>query len=264
MTEVRHFAASIKDIYTLLAEAGNAIMDIYTAPERHIQIKSDDSPVTSADIVSNVIITKGIQNLFSGIPVLSEEDYIPPYEERKGWKYVWILDPLDGTKGFIHKSGEFTINLGLSLEGTVVAGCIYEPVTQQMYFASKGNGAFHYQDDGDHKRLIVNEINRNTKGLKILSSKFHKDVRTQTFIESFDEPVIIEKGAAMKFVSIARGEADYYPKMSSIMEWDTAPGQIIIEEAGGMLVDAVNSQPLKYNKPDLHNPHFIASGKWTD
>jgi 3'(2'), 5'-bisphosphate nucleotidase len=261
LRESQHFFGAAGDIFDLLHQAGKAIRNIYGSTDMQIYKKSDNSPVTEADILSNKIISSGLIAMFEELPILSEEADIPHYDIRKSWDYVWILDPLDGTKGFINKTDEFTINLGLALYGIVVAGCIYAPVSQQMYFASKGLGAYHYQKSGAHSKLTVNRFGINNPGLKVLASRHHRDARTQEHIDLLDTPVVIERGAALKFVSIAQGEADYYPKMSQIMEWDTAAGQILIEEAGGMMVQVKDGQPLKYNKPDLHSPHFIASGK---
>lgn len=249
------------DIFDLLDQAGEAIRNIYGSSDFKIDNKSDKSPVTEADILSNNIISGGLKALFEEIPILSEEGEIPHYDIRKTWDFVWILDPLDGTKGFINKTNEFTINLGLAFNETLVAGFIYLPVNRQMFFASKGMGAFHYQTSGKHLKLTVNRINLKNPGLKVLASRHHRDARTQKHIDQLDNPIIFERGAALKFVSIANGEADYYPKMARIMEWDTAAGQILVEEAGGLVVQAENGQPLTYNKPDLHSPHFIASGK---
>ena len=249
------------DIFSLVEQAGQAIRDIYNSDDISIEVKSDNSPVTTADYRSNRIITDGLQTLFRDIPIISEESEIPDYDERKSWDYVWILDPLDGTKGFINRTGEFTINLGMVQKDTVTGGFIYAPISRQMYFAAKGLGAFQYHENKQHRRLSARAYDNRQQGIKVLASRHHNDALTQAHINTLHHPVVMERGAALKFVSIADGLADYYPKMAHIMEWDTAPGQILIEEAGGSVVQAENGLPLKYNKPDLHNPHFIASGK---
>lgn len=255
------FFDSVEEIYDLLDQAGQAIRDIYNHSELSVEFKSDNSPVTAADIRSNLIITEGLNAMYNGIPILSEEEAIPDYSERKKWDYLWVLDPLDGTKGFINKNGEFTINLGLVLRDTVVAGFIYVPIDHRMYFAFKGMGAYHYQQNERHIRLHANNVNKQAKGIKVLVSRHHKDALTQSHIDTLNTPITLERGAALKFVSIASGEADYYPKMASIMEWDTAPGQILIEEAGGSVLDVDMGLPLRYNKPEMNNPFFIAFGK---
>ncbi len=255
------FFDTADDIYSLLHQAGEAIRDIYQSEDIGLEIKSDNSPVTAADYRSNRIITDGLNSIFHDIPIISEEAKVLNYDERKTWDYVWILDPLDGTKGFIHKSGEFTINLGLVQKDTVVAGFIFAPVHGEMYFAAKRLGAFQYYENKSHRRLTACSYNINQQGLKVLASRHHNNALTQEHINSLNRPKVIERGAALKFVAIADGIADYYPKMAHIMEWDTAPGQIIIEEAGGSVVQVDTGLPLKYNKPDLYNPHFVASGK---
>lgn len=260
-SNTHRFFDSVEEIYDLLDKAGQVIRDIYSQSEVNVEFKSDNSPVTLADIRSNIIITEGLNALYNSIPILSEEGIIPDYSERKNWDYLWVLDPLDGTKGFINKTGEFTINLGLVLRDTVVAGFIYVPISQKMYFAFKGKGAYHYQHDKRHIRLYANDVNLRAKGIKVLVSRHHKDTVTQSHINTLNDPITLERGAALKFVSIASGEADYYPKMGSIMEWDTAPGQILIEEAGGSVLDVDMGLPLRYNKPEMNNDFFIASGK---
>lgn len=252
---------TVEEIYSLLDRAGQAIRDLYHQTSIDTMIKSDKSPVTAADLLSNKIIIHGLNTSFPDIPIISEEIETPAYEQRKTWEYVWILDPLDGTKGFINKTGEFTINLALIQAGKLLAGFIYVPVQQQMYFAVRGFGAYEYQPEKEHRRLQARSFNKNDDGIRVLASRHHNNALTQAHINTLNHPEVMERGAALKFVSIADGQADYYPKMAHIMEWDTAPGQIILEEAGGSVVQVDNGQPLMYNKHDLYNPYFIASGK---
>ncbi len=252
---------SVDQIYSLLAEASQAILDIYQYGHFNIERKHDNSPVTEADLQSNVIITEGLKKLFSHIPIISEEATIQDYKERINWEWLWLLDPLDGTKEFVKHTDEFTINLALIHDHKVVAGFLYIPIQNEMYFAIQGKGAFQYKADGHHLRLSVSNFTLDQKNIRVVISKNHKDQATQSYIDVLNEPILIEKGSAIKFVSIAKGETDYYPRMIHIMEWDTAAGQILIEEAGGQLVEATSGKSLRYNKPTMVNPYFIASGK---
>lgn len=250
------------EIFRLLRLAGEAILDIYHDESTVLTtIKSDNSPVTAADIASDRIITEGLLTLWSEIPVISEESGDLSYAVRRNLDYCWILDPLDGTKEFIQKTDEFTINLGLIHQNKVVAGFIYLPVLGEMYYAIYGKGAFQVLADGRELRINVSQFSLASTGIRVLASRSHIDPGTKSIIDYLDRPEIIEKGSAIKFISIAKGEADYYPRLIHIMEWDTAAGQIIIEEAGGSLVDATTGAALMYNKSEFVNPHFIASGK---
>lgn len=248
-------------IVSILTEASDIIKKIYWSQDFNTELKSDQSPVTTADIKSHEYIMHELALLYPEIPIVSEESELPPYDVRKKWEYFWLLDPLDGTKEFLKRTGEFTINLAL-IQGTKsIAGFINIPLQEKTYFAIKDLGAFCYQSDGDHTPLQVNTFDLNKKGIQVVASRNHKDKKTQVYIDALNEPEIIEKGSALKFISIASGEADYYPRMINIMEWDTAAGQIIIEEAGGSFVNAETGMPLSYNKAEMYNPYFIAAGK---
>lgn len=223
--------------------------------------KEDKSPVTSADLASDEIITKGLAALTPSWKVISEEKALPEQNEQKQTDYFWILDPLDGTKEFLHRTDEFSINLALIHGKEVVAGYIYLPVFRELYYAVKGYGSFQYHENSKEKRLQVNSFSLKDENLKVVTSRNHIDYGTRVYLEKLNNPNLISMGSALKFINIANGKADYYPRMIQIMEWDTAAGQIIIEEAGGSLVNANTGEPLTYNKPGMINPYFIASGK---
>mgnify|MGYP001218856015 CR=1 FL=1 len=253
---------NIQYISSLLTEAGTAVMKIYEAVDLRYNTayKEDNSPVTDADLMSNKIISAGLLDIFPDIPIISEESNIDSYHQRKKWKYVWLLDPLDGTKEFINRSDEFSINLALIKNGAPVAGFIYLPVFKTLYYAIQGSGAFEVFENQTNN-ISVNSFSLDQQGLRIVASRSEMDSSTKSYIDILDSPEIISLGSALKFISIAKGDADYYPRMIHIMEWDTAAGQIIIEEAGGALVEADSGLPLTYNKPTMINPYFIASGK---
>jgi 3'(2'), 5'-bisphosphate nucleotidase len=247
------------EILALLQEAAGSIMQFYHRGQTGMTLKADRSPVTEADLASHEVITRGLASLHPEIPVLSEESSHEDYAIRSKHLYMWLLDPLDGTKEFLKRTDEFSINLALISEGQVVAGYIHLPVWDKVYFAQKGQGAFELSDGKLHK-LAAAHFSLQDSGLRVVASRSHLDDLTKTYIDQLVEPTLLPLGSALKFISIATGEAHYYPRMVNIMEWDTAAGQILIEEAGGSMVDASTGRPLVYNKPDLYNPYFIASG----
>lgn len=248
------------EIFSLLREAGDAIMQHYhNISKEDINYKADNSPVTAADMDSNQIVTEGLLKMFPDIPVVSEEVDLPPYSIRKHYRYNWILDPLDGTKEFLNKTDEFCINLALIHNRKPVAGYIYLPAKKKLYYAYSGSGAFEWTQNGAI-RMNCNTFSLQDEFLKVVVSRSHMDPLTRLEIERLRKPQRIILGSALKFISIASGQADYYPRMIHIMEWDTAAGQILIEEAGGSLEDALTGKPLEYNKQSLVNPYFIASG----
>lgn len=254
----------VDEIRQLCFKAGDAILKVYEKfNSTQVSYKSDHSPLTDADLESNDIITSALKQMFPEIPVISEESLIPEYSVRKKYKSFWLLDPLDGTQGFIRKTGEFAINLALIQHNHVVAGCIYVPVQQKISYASRGNQAFSYQN-GTETLMQVSHFLKNQSKLRVLQSRHHKDPETAVWISNLQNPELMTTGGSLKFLKIASGEADYYPRLSNIMEWDTAAGHIIIEEAGGSFRNALDNSIITYNSPKLINPAFIASGKVID
>ena len=252
----------IEEILSMLRKAGEVILHYYKNDEKSLdtQLKTDNTPVTIADTASNDIIYNFLKTSYPDIPIISEETEIDSYEIRSQWDYVWLIDPLDGTKEFLDKTDEFAINLALVGHGKAILGFIYLPVFKEMYYAVKDQGAFEIKN-GIKSQISVSRFNLQQKGIKVVSSRSYMDINTSSYIDVLDAPEMIKLGSSLKFVSIAKGESDYYPRMIHIMEWDTAAGQIIIEEAGGSLVDSQTGLPLAYNKSTMVNPTFIASGK---
>lgn len=247
----------------IMAKAGKAIMGYYNNASIATAYKTDNSPVTIADITANEIISSFLKEKYPEIPIISEETSLVDYSIRKNWEYLWLIDPLDGTKEFLNKTDEFTINLALIKDGKPVAGFIYLPVFERFCYAIKGQGAFEITNNVK-THMHANSLSLKQSGLKVVSSRSYSDERTNVYIDALDHPEIVKLGSALKFIAIAKGEADYYPRMIHIMEWDTAAGQIIIEEAGGSLVEAASGSPLVYNKPSMVNPYFIATGNIID
>lgn len=243
----------LEDIVTIAQEAGNAIMQIYQK-DFIIKYKDDKSPLTNADTKSNEIICSALAKLYPKIPIVSEENKQISYKIRKDWQYYWCIDPIDGTKEFIKKNGEFTVNIALIYKNTPVLGVVYAPAIGEMYKAKKGEGAFK---NGIRLPLHVNE---NTKEkLFVVASKSHLSKETQEFINNLDAKEIeqVSKGSSLKLCMVASGEADVYPRLAPTMEWDTAAADAIVREAGKMTYQFGDKIPIAYNKKELLNPWFI-------
>lgn len=252
-------------ILQIMREASRAILEIYADEDRfQTEIKADDSPLTAADQASNTIICKALQDFFPGIPVISEETKQALYDERKAYHAYFLVDSLDGTKEFIKRNGEFTVNIAY-LEGEhPVGGFVYVPCTELGYVAVYGEGAFCIQSDGTARELHTKPFHLMDHGLSVVASRSHLDSRTERIIQSLNAPKLVSTGSSLKFLRIAEGHAHFYPRLAPTMEWDTAAAQCILEEAGGAIVQYESLLPLVYNKPDLMNPHFIAMGALLD
>ncbi|QOP41552.1 3'(2'),5'-bisphosphate nucleotidase CysQ [Sulfurimonas marina] len=243
----------IEAIKALALEAGEAIMKIYVQ-DFAIEYKEDNSPLTEADLKANEIICSTLEKLYPNIPIMSEETQDAPYSVRKNWDYYWCIDPIDGTKEFIKKNGEFTVNIALIHKDTPVLGVVYAPVKEELYWAVKDQGAFK---NGIKLPLKINH-NPEDK-LLVLTSRSHLTQETKDFIASFDTKKIEQKavGSSLKLCMIAAGEADIYPKLGPTSEWDTAAADAILREAGKMVYQFDLTKPLVYNKEELLNPWFI-------
>lgn len=249
----------IEALLDISYEAGRAILEVYNSDDLGVENKSDESPLTKADLASNKVICEGLKKMNPNIPIISEEDEASPYEERSKWEYCWIVDPLDGTKEFIKRNGEFTTNVALVKNGEVIAGVVYIPVSNEMYYAIKDQGAYQIIDNEQHK-LTVKPYKLTDKNLRVICSRSHLNEATQAFVDQLDAPVLISKGSSLKFLSIAKGEADIYPRLAPTMEWDTCAAQIILEEAGGKVLNGEAEGKVVYNKENLLNPFFLATG----
>ncbi len=229
------------------------ILKIYESGDFSIESKADNSPLTLADKAGHHAIVKELES--TAIPILSEEGKSIAYAERKEWEYFWMIDPLDGTKEFIKKNGEFTVNIALIHKGSVVLGVVYTPVLKALFHAIKGEGAFK-----NDQPIKVNRFGLKDKGLKIVASRSHLNDETQQFLDQFNEPDIVSKGSSLKLLMIAEGLADLYPRYAPTMEWDTAAAQIVVEEAGGKVLIKDSEDPVSYNKENLLNPYFLVMG----
>ena len=243
----------LEKIIEIAKDAGIVIMEIYQK-DFSIEYKDDNSPLTEADLKSNELICEALIRLYPNIPILSEENKMVSYEERKEWDYFWLIDPIDGTKEFIKKNGEFTVNIALIKEGIPVLGVVYAPVLDDMYSAKKGEGAFK---NGEKLPLFFNSSPK--EKLKVVASKSHLSNETQEFIDSLDTKTIeqVSKGSSLKLCMVAEGVADIYPRLAPTMEWDTGAAHAVVLEAGKMVSIFDNSQSLQYNKKNLLNPWFV-------
>ena len=257
-------------------DAGLAILETYNSGF-DVEYKADNSPLTTADRASNAIIMERLQTLWS-IPVLSEESRQVPYETRREWELFWLVDPLDGTKEFIKRNGEFTVNIALVFEGTPVFGVVYAPVLGSLYVGAVGQGArkaelgidFHDRDSlaellhhGGFAKLPSLPFNRPpSENLRVVASRSHLNEATEAFINDLAittaRPVErVPIGSSLKLCLVAEGAADVYPRMAPTMEWDIAAAQAVAEAAGCRVVDANTNASLQYNKQCLTNPFFI-------
>ena len=259
----------LEQIDRIGADACKVILEVYEAAEGiEIDRKADDSPLTEADRRANDCIVDGLIELFPEIPIVSEENKLLDYEERKRYEYHWLVDPLDGTKEFIRRNGEFTVNIALIHNGKSVAGFVWVPVTGQFYYAIEGSGSFR-KDADSIIQLQANTLTMDDTGLRVVASRSHLNEETQKLLDKLNEPEIVSTGSSLKFLKIAEGAADFYPRVAPTMEWDTGAAQIILEEAGGKVLRYEDGVPLRYGKENLLNPFFIAHGKadnlqWND
>ena len=246
---------NLKEIVGIAKEAGDAIMEIYEK-DFAIEYKDDKSPLTEADLKSNEIICNALTRLYPDIPILSEENKAAPYADRKDWDFFWLIDPIDGTKEFIKKNGEFTVNIALIYKNTPVMGVVYAPVLQDMYSAKKDEGAFKNEE-----RLPLMTNTEPEKHLNVVASKSHLSEETQEFIDRLALDTLkldlVSKGSSLKLCMVAEGSADIYPRLAPTMEWDTGAAHAVVLESGKQVVQFENSEPVVYNKEDLLNPWFI-------
>lgn len=234
--------------------ASKEILNIYHSGDFSIEAKADDSPLTLADKAAHNTIVSFLEK--TGIPILSEEGRDIPYEERSKWEYFWMVDPLDGTKEFIKKNGEFTVNIALIHKMEPVLGVVYPPVLEELYWGIKGEGAF-LEKEGSTTKLETSKKQLNESKLKIVASRSHMSPETEEYLSDLSEPQVVSKGSSLKFLLIASGQADVYPRFGPTMEWDTAAAHIIVNEAGGRVTLEDHKTPLFYNKENLLNPYFI-------
>ena len=251
---------------TAALEAGKAILEIYHSGEFDVEIKGDNSPLTRADTVSHNLIMSYLTK--TDIPVLSEEGRDISYQERKDWKQLWIVDPIDGTKEFIKRNGEFTVNIALIENQKTQIGVIFVPVTGELYFSTKEMGAFKinvdlnsYNIDTILEKSQKLPLQREDKTFTVVASRSHMSIETEDYVQQMrdihGEVNLISKGSSLKLCMVAEGTADCYPRFAPTMEWDTAAGQAICEHAGVEVIDWDTKKNMLYNREELLNNWFL-------
>ena len=246
----------IVQLVALARKAGAAIMEVYGV-DHPVTLKADESPLTLADRASHEIIAQGLHRLAADIPILSEEGQQAAYAERQAWERFWLVDPLDGTKEFIKRNGEFTVNIALIENGEPVVGVIYVPVQDKSYFAIRGQGAWLQVGSGPVESIRVRPVSDN-QGLTVVVSRSHPSLELEAYLAELKIAKTISVGSSLKLCAVAEGLADIYPRLGPTMEWDTAAGQAIVEAAGGV-VNTLAGKPLAYNKESLLNEYFVVS-----
>lgn len=245
----------LKELLSIAREAGAAILEIYNDPEKAnaVTYKSDHSPLTRADEAAHAVISSGLNRLTPAIPVLSEEGREIPFEERKHWEYFWCVDPLDGTKEFVKRNGEFTVNIALIHKQKPILGVIYVPVTGFMYYASSSDGAWKIDAQGIKIPLKVNNA---TPEWTSVGSRTHSAPEDADVLANYPVVKSISVGSSLKFCLLAEGLAQIYYRHGPTMEWDTAAGQAILTISGGT-VTTPTGEPFLYNKESLLNGSFL-------
>lgn len=248
----------LPEIINLAKIAGEKIIEIYQTSENcKVYTKSDETPLTEADLAANKIITEHLKILTPDLPILSEESNHIEFAERKSWHSYWLIDPLDGTKEFIERTGEFSINIALIKDHKPILGVVYAPMLSTCYFADE-QGAFKQVNNQAAKSIQTRAAH--TDQMIVIASRRHGLKQLQHFLDKLENYSIRNAGSALKLCLVAEGEADIYPRFGPTSEWDTAAGQCVLERAGGMLIDD-HGKPLCYNTKDsLINPTFFAVG----
>jgi len=253
-----------EEVTRLAHEAGHKILEVY-ATEFEVSAKADTSPVTEADLASQRHIVAGLQQLLPGVPVIAEEDAAPTAAEREGWQRYWLVDPLDGTKEFVKRNGEFSVNIALVEHGAPILGVVHAPVTGLTYLGSPRSrhaAAAAWRYDAEGGAHPIHSRAPDGTGVRVMVSRSHSNAPTRAFIESLGQrfgPVeTIPRGSAIKSCLVADGTAHYYPRLGPTMWWDTAAAQAILMAAGGDMLAIDGSGPLRYGGDSLGNPPFVA------
>jgi 3'(2'), 5'-bisphosphate nucleotidase len=260
--ELERLLAAVREV---AEQAGREIMAIFHDESRWaVQHKEDDSPLTAADLAANRVIVAALQRIAPEIPVISEECETLPAAERHRWARCWMVDPLDGTKEFIARSTEFTVNIALIENGEAVLGVVYAPAQQVAYVAARGLGAFRIADGVSTRLQSAALPAAGARALRVVASRRHRGARDEAFCalveKRFGPLEFSTAGSAFKLCVVAAGEADVYPRFGPTMEWDTAAGQVVVEEAGGALIDE-RGRPFRYNvREGLLNGSFVVAG----
>lgn len=250
-------ASAREEVLDIARRAGAAILAVY-ARDFEVEAKADRSPLTEADLAAHALIRDGLAALAPAIPLLSEESAPEDLTERRSWQRYWLVDPLDGTREFVKRNGEFTVNIALIESGRTVFGVVYAPVLDALYWAQAGQGSWLRPVEGEDIQLSAQRPA--PRPLRVAVSRSHLDPKSAAMIEQLQQPLQVPLGSSLKFCRLAEGQVDLYPRFGPTGEWDTAAGQCVLEEAGGAVL-GLDGQPLRYNQREgLINPDFIALG----
>jgi len=250
--------ALLPGVLRVARAAGRAISMVYTRTDLGVETKADQSPLTAADSAAHDVIAAGLARLAPDIPLWSEESAAIDWDTRRHWQEFWLVDPLDGTKEFIKRNGEFTVNIALVRGHTSVLGVVHAPVLKRDYYGSAGAGAFR-SDDGSPGELI-RVRSPALPPVRVAGSRSHRGSSLDDILARLGDHTLVSMGSSLKFCLVAEGEADFYPRLGPTSEWDTAAAQAVVEAAGGAVLD-LQGQPLRYNtRQEVLNPFFIACG----
>jgi 3'(2'), 5'-bisphosphate nucleotidase len=249
-------ASTLAFLVQLTRKAGDAVMAVYDRPgSGGVQTKADDTPLTEADLASHRCLVAGLEGLLPGVPVVSEEDAASLGHRRPEGRF-WLIDPLDGTKEFIARNGEFTVNVALVQDGRPVLGLVHAPVLDELFVGSSAGAEVHR---GNAVHAISVRLPP-PRPLRVVASKSHMNDETRDFIAALGAHTLVQAGSSLKFCRVAEGVADCYPRLGPTAEWDTAAAQAVVEAAGGC-VTTLDGLPLSCGKPELINPSFVASSR---
>ena len=251
----------IESVISIAKCAGQEILKIYKLDDVGIINKKDNSPLTLADNASNDVICNQLKKLTPDIPILSEEGKDIPYSERKKWNTFWLIDPLDGTKEFIKKNGEFSVNIALINHFKPILGVVYAPVNDTIWYGCPNTGS--YKIIGDHKPKKINVLKSvHNEKIKIVSSRSHSNnSKLNKFLENYPQYELVFMGSSIKICLVADGSAHLYPRLGPTMEWDTAAAHAVVTHAGGNIRDLEDNNELSYNKENLLNPSFLVNNQ---
>jgi 3'(2'), 5'-bisphosphate nucleotidase len=259
MSDAPELERLLPEVTELARRAGAAILEVYNrAGGYEVEDKSDSSPLTEADIASHEIIDRGLRALRPDLPILSEESSEVAFAERRTWRTYWLVDPLDGTREFIKRNGEFTVNIALIEDGVPVLGVVHAPVIETDYFAARGSGA--WKQVGTDAPRAIHVCPLPADRVRVAGSRSHANERLAGFLDRLGPHELRPMGSSLKSCLVAEGEADLYPRLGPTSEWDTAAAQAVVEAAGGHVTDTA-MRPLRYNQEEsLLNPEFLVFG----
>ena len=253
----RNLEQLCQEVRNIAQLASDKILVVYNT-EFDVTSKEDNTPLTEADMAAHHVITEGLEKLTPDIPILSEESADIPFATRKEWHTYWLVDPLDGTREFVKRNGEFTVNIALIEDHQPVLGVIHTPVSGVCYYATKDTGA--YKKLPDEPAVKISTRRKDTDHTLVAGSRSHRGDSLNAFLEKIGEHEIVSMGSSLKSCLVAEGKVDIYPRLGPTSEWDTAAAQCIVENAGGIIVE-LSMEPMRYNtKESLLNPHFLVIG----